>query len=223
MIKMFNPIADLNFYQRLIFRLMNIRLPTMEKILLLSYFVVIANNNFEASEDLLEGLIAGTSLHFNVKDFLATLFQMARFFAHSMSKEETEISADSSFLSSISYSTEDETWLVGQFNLIEQAFRSLSIGEKMIEEFMLFSEGVPIPKDHMPKFFAINFERILRIYQIHSDFAELPSQFQADHIRNNGRLGLAMMILKVESSKTFADQLRDGFGELDDTRYVKTC
>jgi hypothetical protein len=30
---------------------------------------------------------------------------------------------------------------------------------------------------------------------------------------------LAMMILKCESSKTFADQLRDGFGELDDTRW----
>jgi hypothetical protein len=59
----------------------------------------------------------------------------------------------------------------------------------------------------------------LRIYQIHSDFEELPSHLQVEHIRNNSKLGLAMMILKCESSKTFADQLRDGFGELDDTRW----
>jgi hypothetical protein len=226
LIKMFKPSADLNFYQRLILRLLNIQLPSMKTIALLSYFVVF-DDHFESLRDvqhLFERLIDRTDLRFGIKDFSITLLQMAAFFAHNVSTEKSEIYADSSCLSFIhspelEYSEEEETWLVGQFRLIEQAFRSLSIGEKMIREFMLFSVGVPLPKDHMPSFLSIYFERILRIYQIHSDFVELPSHLQVEHIRNNSKLGLAMMILKCESSKTFADQLRDGFGELDDTRW----
>jgi hypothetical protein len=43
----------------------------------------------------------------------------------------------------------------------------------MIHEFMMVPFGVPLPKDHAPKMFAIFFQRIVRVFLIHPEFAGL--------------------------------------------------
>jgi hypothetical protein len=105
----------------------------MKTIALLSYFVVF-DDHFESLRDVqhfFERLIDRTDLRFGIKDFSVTLLQMAAFFAHNVSTEKSEIYADSSCLSFIhcpelEYSEEEETWLVGQFRLIEHFDRCRS-------------------------------------------------------------------------------------------------
>jgi hypothetical protein len=47
---------------------------------------------------------------------------------------------------SLAYSHEEENWLKQQFDLIEGAFRSVSVGEQMTKEFMMYSVGIPLPQ-----------------------------------------------------------------------------
>ena len=61
---------------------------------------------------------------------------------------------------------------------VTKVFRSVSVGEQMTREFMMFSVGVPLPPDHMPKMFSILLERIWRVYRMHPEFEEMPTQLQ---------------------------------------------
>ena len=89
----------------------------------------------------------------------------------------------------------------------------------MIKEFILPTEGIPLPRDHMANIFAIFWEIIWRVYRIHPEFVEMPTHLKMELISKNSTLGLALLVLKAESSKIFLDQLQLGFGELDDQRW----
>ena len=108
---------------------------------------------------------------------------------------------------------------MNQFTLIEKAFRSVSVSEQLVQEFMMAALGIPLPKHHAPNIMAIFMERIWRVYRIHPEFVEMPTQLQLELITTNSALGMAMLALKSENCKSFSDQLQAGFGELDDQRW----
>ena len=44
------------------------------------------------------------------------------------------------------YTSEEETWLVGQFNMFDRAYHELELGEDAFKDIMNHSLGVPISR-----------------------------------------------------------------------------
>jgi len=238
--KMFRINADLNEYKELIYKLRNIYLSSNQQISILAYLVIFDMdpsfyiNNIDtlrkieaANSQIYETYISfSESKNFGIEEFIVILKKMTCFFNYnletnqSVQKFENQLfDLSSTFNLYNTYSTEEESWLMNQFDLIEQAFRSVSLGDQMIKEFIMTSVGIPLPRDHMANIFAIFLERIWRVYRIHPEFLEMPTHQQKELITKNSTLGLALLVLKAESCKTFADQLQEGFGELNDQKW----
>jgi hypothetical protein len=47
------------------------------------------------------------------------------------------------------YTEEEESWLVQQFRLLDEAHNSVSFGEEITREFMMYSLDVPVSKTYM--------------------------------------------------------------------------
>ena len=47
------------------------------------------------------------------------------------------------------YTEEEESWLVQQFRLLDEAHSSVSLGEDTTREFMMYSLDVPVSKTYM--------------------------------------------------------------------------
>lgn len=118
----------------------------------------------------------------------------------------------------MSYTEEEELWLNQQFKHIDEAFRSVPIGDEMLKEFFMYSLGVPLSRKYMKSVVSITLERIWRVFNIHPEFKELPCQVQRELMAVNGPLGLAVMISRYESISGIA-QIREGIGELDEDRW----
>jgi hypothetical protein len=89
----------------------------------------------------------------------------------------------------------------------------------MTNEFFMYSLGVPLSKRYMKGVITITLERMWRIFNVHSEFKELPSQTQLDMMSTNGPVGLAIMVSRYESMTTGIQQIQEGFGELDEVRW----
>jgi len=166
------------------------------------------------------------SLHFGIEELMLTLKKMSLFCNHcteasqNVQKFESPLfGLPSTFNLINAYSIEEESWLMNQFTLLEKAFRSVSVSESSVQEFMMAAHGVPLPKHHMQTMFAIFLERIWRVYRIHPEFVEMPTLLQIELIATNSAFGLAMLILKAENCVCFSEQLREGIGELDEQRW----
>jgi hypothetical protein len=46
---------------------------------------------------------------------------------------------------------EEEFWLLDQVKLVNDAIRSVSVGDEIFQELYLYNMGEPLPKDHLPK------------------------------------------------------------------------
>jgi len=193
---MFRINADLNEYKELIYKLRNIYLSSNQQISILAYLVIFDMdpsfyiNNIDtlrkieaANSQIYETYISfSESNNFGIEEFIVILKKMTCFFNYnletnqSVQKFENQLfDLSSTFNLYNTYSTEEESWLMNQFDLIEQAFRSVSLGDQMIKEFIMTSVGIPLPRDHMANIFAIFLERIWRVYRIHPEFLEMPT------------------------------------------------
>ena len=224
--KTFKAGAELCFYFRLLMRLHNIRVSSMKDLAVLAFVTLfdagtetgsrLDPETLRVRQLLFDGFIAKPEFGFNLDSLSSTLVTMHSFSRQCASKNATHKSLN---VLTVTYSEDEEKWLKGQFGFVEQAFRSLVVDEEMIQEFMLIPYGVHPPKDHAKKIFSIFFERVLRVFQVHPDFAALSGAEKAVCIRGNSPLGLALMIVKAETCPSFIEQLKDGLGELDDDRW----
>ena len=58
---------------------------------------------------------------------------------------------------------------------MDEAFRSVAVGDDFINEFLLHSLGVPVSKTFMPNYLSIVMERMWRVLRMHADFDDLPT------------------------------------------------
>ena len=177
----------------------------------------------ETRKYLFDNFIVKISSKFDMSsDFLTTLRLMSTFFQRNTSDPSMMTSSDVITNSPVvPYTGEEELWLMNQFTLIEQAFRSLAVDEKMIQEFMLIPFGVFPPMEHTSKMFSIFLQRIFRVYDINADFEEMmqDQSLRTQLIIRNSPLVLALLAAKADNCTTFNDQIRVGLGELDDSRW----
>jgi hypothetical protein len=75
----------------------------------------------------------------------------------------------------------------------------VSIGDEMLNEFTMYSLGVPLSRRYMRNVVSITLERMLRVLNIHPEFKELSSQTQREVIARNGSLGLAILVSMLQN------------------------
>ena len=118
----------------------------------------------------------------------------------------------------MSYTDEEERWIKLQSSHVDEAFRTVPIGDEMLNEFSMYSLGVPLSRRYMKSVVSITLERMWRVLRVHPEFQELSGQGQRDLMAANGPLGLAVMISRYENLCGI-QQIREGLGELDEDRW----
>ena len=115
------------------------------------------------------------------------------------------------------YTLEEEKWLRSQFRMMDEANRSVAMGEKLTQEFLSCSAGMGhLPAGHMPEVFAVLKERAWRVSRIHPEFATMSEDDQSRFLEANVTLCQALLAVRAESCSTGIEQLQDGFGEADE-------
>lgn len=115
------------------------------------------------------------------------------------------------------YTNEEEAWLNRQLRLVDEAYVSVPVGESLMQEFMMFSLGVPLSKSYMGNFFSIIRERCWRMLKVHQDFEDMPMETQLKAFTENCFSGIALMIIKAEMCESGMEQLQLGFGAGEET------
>ena len=95
----------------------------------------------------------------------------------------------------------------------------MTIGDDIINEFFMYSLGVPLSRKYMKGVISVTMERMWRVFNIHPEFKELPSQTQLGFLSANGAAGVAVMICRYESFPRGMQQIQEGFGEIDEIRW----
>jgi hypothetical protein len=62
-----------------------------------------------------------------------------------------------------SFSAEEQNWLEGQFEVIDAAFQSVSVGKGLLHEFAMHARGSPVSKTFLLSVIATGNERAKRI------------------------------------------------------------
>ncbi len=184
--KIFKTNEDLHQYKKLIHKVRNIQLSSNHQIAILAYLVIfdmdppLFLNCIETLRKIqLENkllfqscIFISESNNFGFEEFTITLKNMSKFWTNipeanqNVQKFDSQLfGLASSFNLFHTYSIEEESWLMTQFTLIEKAFRSVSVSEQMIQEIMMATLGIPLPKHHTPNMMAIFGERIWRVYR----------------------------------------------------------
>jgi hypothetical protein len=121
----------------------------------------------------------------------------------------------------MAYTVEEELWVTEQIRLVNEAIRSVSVSDELSREFFMISMGKKVSGDHIPGMFKILVERLWRVSKIHQDFQDLPAKNQASVMESNGKLGLALLIVKAENCSNGIEQLQDGFGIEDKAKWKR--
>ena len=161
-----------------------------------------------------------TNQDFDLHDLAKVLSQMAVFCTYNIDWNEiTEPGQKRLDFSGsnivMTYTVEEEAWLGQQLKLVDEAFRSIPLGENLMDEFMMFSLGVPLSRNYKPAVFRVMLERVRRVFNIHPEFGEFSAAAQQNILRKNSLLGLALYVVRAENLSGI-DQIREGMGELDE-------
>ena len=107
---------------------------------------------------------------FSIQDLSHCLVKMAIFCSYNIDWYSTDLTSVKAVV--MEYTGEEECWLQEQLQVLESAFRSVWIGDDILEEFTMFNLGVPFSKSYLPRIFAVYQERIRRIFrcQFHHHF-----------------------------------------------------
>jgi hypothetical protein len=114
------------------------------------------------------------------------------------------------------YTQEEEGWLNYQICQMETAFRSVSIGEELLNEFTMYSLGVPLSKSYMKTALSFGMERVWRMFKTHSEFTSLPTVYQGDILAQRGMVVLCILLVKFGSYDTGIEQLQFAFSQYDE-------
>ena len=241
--RLFRSNADLDHYGQLIDQVKNLNPLTCSRFRAVLAYAILFDcdeslklssfddvNESAAQAELL--LQSCTAVYTSLNELKALFARMAVFCAYNIEWDNKQIYEDngtvctadpsfklfSGFDLVMTYTQEEELWLDKQFQHMEEAFRSVTIGDEMINEFFMYSLGVPLSKKYMKNVVSLTLERMWRVYNIHHEFKELPGSTQRELMARNGPSGLAVMICHYENCSQGMQQIREGFGELDEIR-----
>ena len=164
-----------------------------------------------------DSYITSSKSDFELQDLIKILREMGLFCTYNTEWEKLDRYHGHMNPSNIimTYTTEEENWIVNQMQLVDQAFRSVPFGMDLINEFMMHCLGVPLSRTYMPAVLSVMLERIRRVLNIHPNFEEMSVSSQRTILRANSGLGLALYVARNESLNGM-EQLLDGMGELDE-------
>ena len=80
---------------------------------------------------------------------------------------------------------QEELWLQNKFLQLENAYSSVSLGEDLVNEFVMFSFDVPLSKKFLPSCHAAFLERTWRIQKMHPEFEGLTLPQQVNNCSVN--------------------------------------
>jgi hypothetical protein len=232
---LFNPNSDLDRYARMINKLQGLSvLTSAEQKAALSFIILfdsheelnINNVDTEFNKTLYNSCIKTREHCLDLKSLSIALVDMAAFCSQNitwdiMNDDEISNKDDvSTFAHFNLYTGDEESWIRMQFKLVDEAFRSVSGGEKLFHEFLACSAGIsPLPKDHIPTLLRVLYERAWRVFKIHPEFEALPYSTQRWLMELNSPLAVALCILKAETCSSGLEQLQERLGELDEKRW----
>ena len=233
-LKLFRPDANLDEYQLLLDQLQTVTfINRPDQRSLLAYVVLFScddliyigdNENLEDSsmmnEIMFDTFVTTNNYEFDMHDLSKVLIKMAIFCTFNMDwdglanniRRESAVSMSNIVMT---FTMEEEAWLNRQLDRVSEAFRSVSFGRDILHEFLMYSLGVPLSRNHMPNVFKMLIERVRRVFSIHPEFEELPVEVQRNLMMTHTSLALALTSVRSESLNGI-EQIQDGLGELDE-------
>jgi hypothetical protein len=111
---------------------------------------------------------------------------------------------------SMPYTQEEEKWLEHQFDLIDTAYQSVSLGEELLQELMEYFQGTPLSIHFCSSAAAIGRERVWRIARTQED---LPLSRYSD---DGFQMAFALFACKFEACRTSLEQVQCASGYRDE-------
>ncbi len=116
---------------------------------------------------------------------------------------------------SMSFTVEEDLWLRRQSDLFTETFRSISYGEEILRQGLMYNHGVPLDKSFGDRILLTMAERFRRIMLQHEEFAALSTPTQMEIFLQNLTDAVALCIAKIENLPSGLDQYRFSLGYLD--------
>ncbi|TRY76250.1 hypothetical protein TCAL_08790 [Tigriopus californicus] len=117
------------------------------------------------------------------------------------------------------YTIEEEAWLKNQLHMFQAAYSEVSLGDDLVNEFVMFTYDVPLSKRFVPAELSTFMERTRRILKFHPEFECLTTTEQANLLKNNCNKVVALCSVKSESFPTGYQQLQFCFGNMDEANW----
>jgi hypothetical protein len=144
--------SDLVYFCNLIAKARSVNLVGIEQQALMAYMVLFDSlkelescQNVKAiakrNEQFFQNCIQKINPETTMEEISSWLVKMAVFFSYNVLWSEKEPSPSEAIITMV-YTDEEECWLQKQIDLLEMAFRSVPMGEEIIEEFAMYSLGV---------------------------------------------------------------------------------
>ena len=235
--ELFRPDANLEEYEQLLDQLQTVTfLNRPDQRSLLAYVVLFCcddliyigdNESLEDStimnEIMFDTFVATKNNEFDMHDLSKVLIKMAIFCTYNMDwgglannvRKDREVSMSRIVMT---FTMEEEAWLNQQLHMVAEAFRSVPAGRDMLHEFLMYSLGVPLSRNHMPNVFKMLLERVRRVFGIHPEFEGLSVAVQRNLLMTRTSLALALTSVRSESLSGI-EQIQEGIGELDETTW----
>ena len=204
--------SDLVYLCDLIAKVRSVNLVRIEQQALMAYLVLFDSlKDLKSCQDLkgiakrieliYDNCIEKINPEINMEEISSWLVKMAVFSSYNIIWSEKESPMPEAVLT-IVYTEEEELWLNKQVHLLDKAFRSVSMGEEIMDEIAMYSLGVPLSKRFLPRVFAACNERVLRIFQTQSEFLDLTFQLQRQLVNTNSMRLFCLFNAKWESYET---------------------
>ena len=208
-------------------------LNNMDQRAMLAYMILFSSDEsllFNGNEDLVEIKISNESIFdtfiqttdssFELADLSKILSKMALFCTYNTNWEKLASDGRKDIDIAMSnlvmpYTLEEEAWLINQFRLVDNAFRSVPAGKELLHEFLMNSLGTPLSKNYMQSVFRMMMERVRKVWYIHPEFEELPVAVQRSLLRSHISIPHALFVIRAETLSG-KEQLQEGLGELDE-------
>jgi hypothetical protein len=232
--KLFRSDSDLQYYSQLINNVNTLQLTGMEQQAILAYIILFDHDSTMSLKEptaltdinvlnsfLFKKCVTSNDSTFSLEDLTSILVKMALFSSYNIEWGETSESNQNMSHQTIvmRYTKEEELWLQNQVHLVEDAFRSVPIGDEILEEFTMFSLGVPLSKSFMKQVVALGSERTWRIFLTQPEFTNLPTKAQFEVKSRKLLTAFSLNIARSESCSTGTEQLKFAFACTDESAW----
>jgi hypothetical protein len=233
---LFRSDSDLNHYSELIKALMTLKLSGIEQQAILAYIILFdydSTMNLKEAPTLsdinvfndifFDSCVDRSCSTFSLKDLSRVLVRMAVFSAYNIDWSDSPFKRENicTNVIDLQYSQEEELWLETQVQLIETAFRSVPIGEHILEEFTMVSLCVPVSKNFLKECFEVGKERCWRMFFTQQEFVDLPTSSQLEIKSCHLFSILTLMTARTESFSCGTEQLKYCFAQEDEENWTK--